>query len=694
MSSPIRYNQGMLRRALPLLFAACATAPVDSAPPLEDGVGADSDCARVPWYADADADGFGDGSRTVEACTPPFGMIADGLDCDDGNAAISPAAAESCNELDDDCDGDVDEDVADAPVWFLDADEDGYGDLENVVYTCEVPFGFVADATDCDDLDPRVHPDADESDCADPTDYNCDGSVAFEDRDGDGWSACEECDDGDSSRNPAEAEVCSGHDEDCDGLIDDEDPDLKDVPGWYRDADGDGFGNDALIREACVQPPGFAPDGGDCDDSDSWRSPGKPEVCDDEDLDEDCSGLADDDDVGTDPATFSTFGRDSDGDGYGNASRTVFQCDPPAFYVDDLTDCDDSDAAANPGEAEVCDAVDNDCDTLVDDDDSPVSGAPTWYADRDGDGLGDPTVVSDACAAPSGYVANADDCDDADATVGATPGGCATLPSPSSAPVRFIAVGDTGDGGPGQYAVAAGMEAVCAASGCDFVLLLGDNFYPGGVTSTSDSLWTDAFEAPYAGLDLQFWAVMGNHDWNGGTDTRYLNAQVDYTAISPKWYMPADYYARTEGDVTFYGIDTQVIDTGGGAAQEAWLPAERAASTSTWNILFGHHPYVSNGPHGNAAGAVETFFDDHVCGEFDVYFAGHDHNLQWLQDPCGIEPIVSGGGHSSYALMGTNATWFEAASTGFVWVEIDGRDLTGVFYDKDGVELFRRTITK
>jgi len=137
-----------------------------------------------------------------------------------------------------------------------------------------------------------------------------------------------------------------------------------------------------------------------------------------------------------------------------------------------------------------------------------------------------------------------------------------------------------------------------------------------------------------------------------------------------------------------------VIDTGGGAAQEAWLPAERAASTSTWNILFGHHPYVSNGPHGNAAGAVETFFDDHVCGEFDVYFAGHDHNLQWLEDPCGIEPIVSGGGHSSYALIGTNATWFEAASTGFVWVEIDGRDLTGVFYDKDGVELFRRTITK
>ena len=53
-----------------------------------------------------------------------------------------------------------------------------------------------------------------------------------------------------------------------------------------------------------------------------------------------------------------------------------------------------------------------------------------------------------------------------------------------------------------------------------------------------------------------------------------------------------------------------------------------------------------------------------------------------------------GAGHSTYPLFGSSPTWFEAQSLGFLWVEIDGRTLTGVFYDEDGIELFRQTMTK
>ncbi len=82
---------------------------------------------------------------------------------------------------------------------------------------------------------------------------------------------------------------------------------------------------------------------------------------------------------------------------------------------DDTEDCDDNDASAYPGATETCDDVDNDCDGTVDEDDA--TDASTWYADADGDGSGDPADSTTACDQPSGYVDNADDCDDTDATL-------------------------------------------------------------------------------------------------------------------------------------------------------------------------------------------------------------------------------------------------------------------------------------
>jgi hypothetical protein len=85
-------------------------------------------------------------------------------------------------------------------------------------------------------------------------------------------------------------------------------------------------------------------------------------------------------------------------------------------------DCDDNDAAVNPGAAEVCDGADNDCDGLVDDDDDSLAAdsVATFYVDSDGDGHGVPGETVAACAAPEGYAETADDCDDLEATTSPT----------------------------------------------------------------------------------------------------------------------------------------------------------------------------------------------------------------------------------------------------------------------------------
>jgi hypothetical protein len=151
---------------------------------------------------------------------------------------------------------------------------------------------------------------------------------------------------------------------------------------------------------------------GDCDDSDEQVNPDGLEVCDG--VDNDCDDAVDSADPSVDPTTEHPYYRDSDGDGFGDASNAITSCDKPGGYVADATDCDDADRWANPGAPEVCDEVDNDCDELTDDDDDSldVSTAGTFYLDEDGDGFGGGVPVT-ACSAPAQHVTTAGDCDDA-----------------------------------------------------------------------------------------------------------------------------------------------------------------------------------------------------------------------------------------------------------------------------------------
>ena len=396
-----------------------------------------------------DADGDGDGATDASpalAC-PAAGLVPPGGDCDDRDPAVSSTTLERCNAADDDCDGLVD--LADpsyvgdpGQLWHLDADGDGVGGDE-VAQSCDgAPGpGWVARSGDCDDARPDVGPGAPES-CADlTTDRDCDGlpggaqldhtdaAPLYPDADRDGrgaqgasytltcpgagWSAtADDCDDSDPAVLPGAPEVCDGEDDDCDGVPDDGTA----LQTWYADADGDLHG-DAGAPVATCDPaltPGVVQDNTDCDDGDATVHPAAPERCDGRD--EDCSGAADDVAPG---APTPDWYADADGDGHGGGAP-IWACEAPGA-LPESTDCDDTSADAAPGRTERCDGLDNDCDGLTDNEDAPpMAGATTlWYTDADGDGHGVAAFILGCAgpAAPAGYAAAPDDCDDGDHTV-------------------------------------------------------------------------------------------------------------------------------------------------------------------------------------------------------------------------------------------------------------------------------------
>lgn len=366
--------------------------------------GVDNDCnAQIDegvlstFYVDSDGDGFG-GGMTVEACEQPANGAQNDLDCDDTDSTIHPDAPERCDGVDQDCDGEIDEEVT--STWYADSDGDLHGDPDAPLEDCDPPEGYSAVADDCDDSASSVHPGATEV-CND-VDDNCDGSVDegldqvwYADSDGDLYgdasvsltdcaqpsgyvSNDQDCDDSSSLSNPGSAEVCDELDNNCDGSVDEG---VEDT--FYADTDGDGYGDSASTTSACSAPSGYADNARDCDDSDASLNPD------------------------------TVWYLDYDSDGYGTGSFTSKSCTQPSGYVSDSTDCDDAEAATYPGADETCDDADNDCDSSVDE--SPIDG-DTFYADTDGDGYGDPDSSIVACEEGSGYVSDNSDCEDGDAT--------------------------------------------------------------------------------------------------------------------------------------------------------------------------------------------------------------------------------------------------------------------------------------
>ena len=319
-----------------------------------------------------------------------FDLDADGWttclgDCDDGDPNANPGMIETCNGFDDDCDLDVDEQDADGcSTYFYDEDSDGYGlsGTEACLCTPVYPFDALLDG-DCDDTDGGVNPGMFET--CDGADNNCDGAVdEGYDNDGDGWTLCGgDCNDFDAAVNPNGTEYCNGYDDDCDGDTDEDD--AVDALWWYPDGDGDGYGSPGSPQIACDQPPGYGMDNSDCDDGDPAVNPGALEIC-NGGIDDDCN-----------PSTNETY--DGDGDGYS-------MCDG---------DCDDTDYAMNLADndgdgASTCDGDCNDGDAAMNIDDADGDGSSTCDGDCDDS---DPLIDAND-ADGDGWSGCDGDCDDTD----------------------------------------------------------------------------------------------------------------------------------------------------------------------------------------------------------------------------------------------------------------------------------------
>lgn len=235
------------------------------------------------------------------------------------------------------CTGETDEtrwsmcDDLDKVTFYVDNDGDGYGDADQTKKDCIIPHGWVANQDDCNDDNPLIHPKAEE--------------------------ICDEF----------------GQDEDCDGLVNDADPNLSPeglTPLWV-DADLDGYGSNS------VPPMWFceAPDNTttnrvsnhlDCDDSHSEISPSEQEVCTPENVDEDCDGFADDLDPEGAEGQQKVY-SDKDLDTYGDETdEGQFRCHTTDDTVFRGGDCDDTRDWIHPNAEESLDFRDSNCDRIHD----------------------------------------------------------------------------------------------------------------------------------------------------------------------------------------------------------------------------------------------------------------------------------------------------------------------------------------
>ncbi len=390
----------------------------------------------IIFYEDVDLDTYGDSSSTTLSCNVPVGYADNDTDCNDADALTNPAAIEICDSADNDCNGLVDDGAL--PIdWFNDTDLDGYGDPADSQSSCVQPAGYVLAGTDCNDADAAINPAADEI-CDGSVDEDCDGDIDdadssvtdpstwYADSDGDlygdalgataiacvqpgGFSGSSaDCDDADAAIFPGATEVCDGEDNDCDGDVDDADSDVTGQPSWNRDFDGDLYGDPTATVNACIAPGGYVNDDQDCDDGDAAVSPAGTEVC--NGIDDNCAGGTDEDAA----IDVLTWYEDADGDLYGDLASTDIDCNQPAGFVADDTDCDDAVATTFPGAPEPCDGIDNDCDTAIDEDSVPVD----WFNDTDGDLYGDPLDLISQCQSPGGaYTTQGGDCNDGDGAI-------------------------------------------------------------------------------------------------------------------------------------------------------------------------------------------------------------------------------------------------------------------------------------
>ncbi len=410
---------------------------------VEDILG---DCCEMltTWYADADLDGWGNPDNSIDLCLMPEGYVDNNLDLDDTVYCVSnifdvcgvcdglgmtayyadidadmfgdpEISQESCEDPGDgwvpdntDCD-DQNPDEFPGQVWYLDLDQDTFGDSLQSFVSCLMPPGYVLNDQDCNDdnenefpgqtwyldfdQDGLGNPDSSMVSCLQPVDYVLNGDDLDDDCFSNYLDCAGECD-------GLAVEDCAGV---CNGpsILDFWEDCCEDPMTLYQDADLDGLGNSLVFQLACNPHGGWVDndlDGpfGDACESNYFDCFG---ICDGTAVN-DCNGDCDG------SALLVSYCFDDDNDNLGNPDSDTEFCDAlvESDWVIDCTDpapgCTSNilDCAGVCDGASVNDGFDGCCE-------SPYM----VYEDLDNDGLGDPNSTAMACEDQPGWVNNFDD---------------------------------------------------------------------------------------------------------------------------------------------------------------------------------------------------------------------------------------------------------------------------------------------
>jgi len=309
---------------------------------------------------------------------------------------------------------------------------------------------------------------------------------------------------------------------------------------------------------------------------------------------------------------------------------------------------------------------------------------------------------------------------------------------------RFIAMGDTGEGNETQYRVSVSAQGRCdALGGCDGFLMLGDNIYDTGASSPTDVQFDEKIDRPYQNLRqgpppagdapddrprMPIYVALGNHDLGGaGLNSAQVAYYLEYAQSHPWFVYPDEFWDRRIGNVHLISIHTNPMAYLGTltAPQGDLVQQVVGSSPAIWTVVFGHHPYRSNGQHGNAGsyegipgdlfflgGDLRKWVDAYVCNQVDFYVSGHEHNRQWMQSvplipswppsvadedkaECGTHFAVSGAGAKTTALQDRgNALAFAEETPGFLIMEFHHDHARMEFCDQDGQVQFERVFPR
>lgn len=271
----------------------------------------------------------------------------------------------------------------------------------------------------------------------------------------------------------------------------------------------------------------------------------------------------------------------------------------------------------------------------------------------------------------------------------------------------ILIIGDTGKDNEGQAQVADAMMNYCESELCNLGMLAGDVVYPTGVSSADDPILKTMFDKYYNKLKVPFLISLGNHDYGTITnDWKRGSYQLKHAVFNRYFVFPHYYYLHMTDNAVIAVIDTNRLfwfkDTSR-MRNLIDMAYSLAKQQDKWFMVMGHHPYLSNGKHGNAGRyegipgigwMIKDIIEDHVCGKAHFFIAGHEHLLQAFDGNvagCNTQLIVSGAAAKVTKIERDTPSLFEAAELGYFYMKVDKEKVEVKALDIDNKTLYQKT---